>query len=319
MAEEETIQRFENIVRPMLEAVNKADFNGIEKDFNEHLLKGFPRARSEPFFKNLLAQYGRVTQWDKPRLITPTQAVFPVHFEYGAIYDLNIVLDTLGRVRNLQFLEPKPAIPVPERNETELSLPFRGKWLVVWGGDTKELNQHHDVLNQRYAFDLLIRGPEGKTYCREGTQNEDYYAFDREILAPGDGIVTDVIDGIRDNVPGSVNPYLAFGNAVFIRHRDHEVSVLVHLKQGSIKVRVGDMVTKGQIIGLCGNSGRSFEPHLHYHLQNTEVVQDGTGIRVFFDRVLLEREGKELSQEQYSPVRGDVISTPPLQGSKDNV
>ncbi len=318
MAEGEALQRFEKIVQPMVEAINSSDFAGIEKDFSEALLKGFPRARSEPFFRNLVVQYGKITGWDEPKLITPGQAVFPVHFEYGAIYDLNMVLDAYGQVRNLQFLPPKPVIPVPERNETELSLPFQGKWSVVWGGDTKELNHHHDVLNQRYAFDFLIRGPDGKTHSGGGRKNEDYYAFGRELFAPGDGIVTEVIDGVRDNVPGSVNPYSAFGNAVFIRHREHEVSVLVHFKQGTIRVRAGDRVAKGQLIGLCGNSGQSYEPHLHYHLQNTEVVQDGTGIKVFFDQVVLEREGKEVLKEQYSPVREDIIA-PPSSGSENRI
>jgi murein DD-endopeptidase MepM/ murein hydrolase activator NlpD len=188
-----------------------------------------------------------------------------------------------------------------------LSLPFKGRWLAVWGGDTKELNQHHDVPNQRFAFDFLGVDDSGKTRKGQAHINEDYFAFGREILAPADGTVTDVITGLRDNVPGSMNPYSALGNAVFIQHREHEVSVLAHLKLGSIKVNVGDEVKTDQVIGLCGNSGNSSEPHLHYHLQNTPIMQDATGIKCHFQKVILLHDGKRQPRPEYSPVKGEII------------
>ena len=42
-----------------------------------------------------------------------------------------------------------------------------------------------------------------------------------------------------------------------------------HLKQGSLRVRVGDQVHRGQVIGQVGDSGNSGEPHLHIQVQNT--------------------------------------------------
>jgi murein DD-endopeptidase MepM/ murein hydrolase activator NlpD len=117
-----------------------------------------------------------------------------------------------------------------------------------------------------------------------------------------------VIDGVRDNAPGSMNPLSALGNAVLIQHGKHEVSVLAHFKQGSIRVKAGDTVKKGQTLGLCGNSGNSSEPHIHYHLQNTAVIQDATGIKCYFDEIERERDGKKAAQRSYSPVKGDIIS-----------
>jgi murein DD-endopeptidase MepM/ murein hydrolase activator NlpD len=194
-----------------------------------------------------------------------------------------------------------------ERHQTELSLPFKGKWLVLWGGDTKELNQHHDVANQRFAFDFVVADETGKTHKGDGSANEDYFAFGREVISPADGEVTDVISGVRDNVPGSMNPYSAVGNAVIIRHRENEVSVLAHLKLDSIKVKVGDKVARGQLIGLCGNSGNSSEPHLHYHLQNTAIIQDGTGIKCLFHKITVISSGQQQVKTDYSPVKGDVV------------
>jgi murein DD-endopeptidase MepM/ murein hydrolase activator NlpD len=109
-------------------------------------------------------------------------------------------------------------------------------------------------------------------------------------------------------VPESMNPLSALGNAVFIQHSKYEVSVLAHFKQGSIKVKAGDTVKKGQMLGLCGNSGNSSEPHIHYHLQNTAVIQDATGIKCFFEEVVVEKEGVKSTRQNYSLVKGDIIS-----------
>jgi murein DD-endopeptidase MepM/ murein hydrolase activator NlpD len=127
------------------------------------------------------------------------------------------------------------------------------------------------------------------------------------VLAPANGMVTDVINGVRDNKPGSMNPYSAMGNTVVIEHRKDEVSVLSHFKLGSIAVKVGDKVKKRQVIGLCGNSGNSSEPHLHYHLQNNPVIQDGLGIKCFFQKVSVTEKDKMEIKINYSPVKGEII------------
>ena len=305
-AEQVQSARFEQTLKRMVKAVNTRDFTSIQQNFGEIMLKAFPLEKSKPFFENLLADYGKIKSLGTPRLSPPNQAVFPAHFERGRL-DIKIILDNQDMIIGLWFLPYTPAIPVIEKHETKLRLPFKGNWLVVWGGDTRELNHHHDVPNQKYAFDFLVADSKGKTYKSTGKKNEEYLAFGREVLSPADGIVTDVITGVRDNVPGSMNPYMALGNAVIIKHREYEISVLAHFKQGSIKVKVGDKVKRGQVIGLCGNSGNSSEPHLHYHLQNTPIIQDGTGIKCFFENVIIIRNSKEQSRAGLSPVKGDIV------------
>jgi hypothetical protein len=301
-----TEDRFRKVVDEMVKAVNKVDYAAAGKDFEQSMEEFFPLEKRAPFFKELSAQYGKIEKISEPRLIQPEQAIFVAQCERGKL-DITVWLDEKDKITGLLFLQHKPDIPVPQNNETELSLPFKGKWLVAWGGDTEELNQHHGVPSQRFAFDFLGADEEGQTYKGDGTVNEDYFAFGREILAPADGNVTDVINGVRDNVPGSMNPYMALGNAVFIQHREYEVSVLAHLKLDSITVKVGDKVKRGQIIGLCGNSGNSSEPHLHYHLQNTPVVQDGTGIKCYFEKVIVIGASSRKTKKNYSPIKGDVV------------
>jgi murein DD-endopeptidase MepM/ murein hydrolase activator NlpD len=290
----------------MVEAINEKGYTETGKDFAQTMEDFFPSEKRKPFFENLSAQYGKIQSIGEPRLTPPSQAIFVAHCERGKL-DITVWLDDNDKVIGLLFLPHKADIPVPDKHQTQLSLPFRGQWLVFWGGDTNELNQHHDTPNQRFAFDFLGADEKGKTHKGEGKLNEDYFAFGREILAPADGIVTDVINGVRDNVPGSMNPYSALGNTIFIEHREYEVSVLAHLKLDSIKVKVGDKVKRGQIIGLCGNSGNSSEPHLHYHLQNTPIIQDGTGIKCNFQNVTLIKDGKKEPKTNYSPTKGEII------------
>jgi hypothetical protein len=306
LAEEIAAGRFEKVINKMIKAINEGNPADIGSDFDQTMEDFFPLEKRKPFLENLLAQYGKIQELEEPRPAQPSQAIFVAHCERGAL-DITVWLDDNDKVIGLLFLPHKPDIPVPEKNETKLSLPFKGNWLVAWGGDTKELNQHHDTPNQEFAFDFLGVDEQGKTRKGEAQVNEDYFAFGRQVLAPADGNVTDVINGVRDNIPGSMNPYSALGNAVFIQHSEYEVSILAHLKLGSVKVKVGDKVERGQLIGLCGNSGNSSEPHLHYHLQNTSIIQDGTGIKCYFQEVMLLENGKKQSKTDYSPIKGEIV------------
>ena len=79
-----------------------------------------------------------------------------------------------------------------------------------------------------------------------------------------------------------------------------------HFQRGSVAVKAGDRVQRGQLVGKCGNSGNSSEPHLHYQLQHSAIFQDALGIKCVFDKVPLVRDGTVKSN--YSPVKGDVIN-----------
>lgn len=305
--QERTRDRFREVADRMVKAINAADYEGVRRDFNKVMLDAFPVEKARKFFRDEISgKFGKITKLEAPQFKSAEEAVFVARCERGAL-DFTLFLDERGRVAGMLF-RPRSDLPVLAKNQTKLALPFNGRWLVFWGGDTAELNHHHDDRAQRFAFDLLGVGADGETHKGDGGRNEDYYAFGRQVLAPADGVVTEAIDGVRDNVPGSMNPLSAVGNAVFIRHGKQEVSVLAHFKQGSVTVKAGDPVKKGQVLGLCGNSGNSSEPHIHYHLQNTPVIQDATGIKCYFEEVVVQKEGVKSTRQDYSPVKGDVIS-----------
>ena len=194
-------------------------------------------------------------------------------------------------------------LPILERNATSMSLPFEGEWYVFWGGPTVKQNYHNAHQNMRGAFDFVIRDKQGKSYRTDGKSNEDYYAFGKEIVAPCDAEVVKVIKGVKDNVWPKMNQMQAQGNAVILKTSQDEFLFFAHLMERSIVVEEGEQLFKGQKIGLCGNSGYSTEPHLHFNLQNVADLFDPTGAPCYFDNILVNGKLKQ----DYSPVRGERI------------
>jgi murein DD-endopeptidase MepM/ murein hydrolase activator NlpD len=189
------------------------------------------------------------------------------------------------------------------QTKTTLRLPFDGEWFVLWGGRTIALNQHAASPDQRFAYDFVVARA-GVTHQGAGTKNSDYYDYSRPVLAPGAGTVVDVIDSVADNTPGAPNTGTeALGNHVVIDHGNGEFSFLAHLQRGSIHVKAGDRVAAGTVVGLCGNSGNSIEPHLHYHLQSTPSFLVGAGMPAQFQRY--NADGTPVARGE--PVRGQVV------------
>jgi len=160
----------------------------------------------------------------------------------------------------------------PEGRFFNIKLPFMGKWLVSQGyyGNIT----HKDQWGQ--ALDFVITDEEDKTAKSPATLPEHFYCYNKPVLACADGIVESLTDHIEDNPIGQVNTRDNWGNSIVIRHAAGLYSKVSHLKQNSIKVRVGDFVKQGDVIALCGNSGRSPEPHLHFQLQATPYIGSKT-------------------------------------------
>ena len=62
------------------------------------------------------------------------------------------------------------------------------------------------------------------------------------------------------------------GNHVVIQLETGTYLVIAHLKPGSVVVKTGETVEEGQVIGQCGNSGNTSEPHIHIHHQRQDPV-----------------------------------------------
>jgi murein DD-endopeptidase MepM/ murein hydrolase activator NlpD len=205
--------------------------------------------------------------------------------------------------------QPQPVAPVvADKQQTELYPPFRGTWAVISGGEFREGAAQRNLLQQQYAYEFSAMDATGLRYKNDGKANEDYIGYGKEVLAPADGIIMEVIDGVRENPPGFRNPYAPIGNAIIIQHSTREYSVLSFLKQGSTRVKVGDKIARGQVIGLCGSSGSATEPVIHYHLQDSPYMQTARGIKFYFERVAISKDGKKEVKLIHLPEMGEGIS-----------
>jgi murein DD-endopeptidase MepM/ murein hydrolase activator NlpD len=232
-----------------------------------------------------------------------TYAAYKTNFE-RALFTVNISVDNQARINGL-FIKPfkDDSLPKLERTLTHLILPFNGNWNVFWGGDTRDLNYHVISEAQKHAFDFLILDND-KSYKTDGKTNEDYYAFGKEIIAPCNGEIILVVNGIKDNVPGEINSLFAGGNTVILKSVNNEYLVFCHFKHHSIEVNEGQKVIQGQILGLCGNTGQSTEPHLHLHVQNVEDFNSATGVKCYFGKSIVNGQ----LRSDYSPVKNEIMS-----------
>lgn len=281
---------------------NSEKYDSIFSMFSTEMANFLPLDKTKEFLTGLNSQAGKIT---KRQFVNyqSTYASYKTNFE-RALLTLNISLDNNSKINGL-FIKPftDDNLPKLERNITKLTLPFNDEWTIVWGGDTKALNYHIENQAQKNAIDFVITDTKGKSYQTDGLKNQDYYAFGKDIIAPCAGEIVLVVDGVKDNKPGVMNPIYVPGNTVIIRTAKNEFLLFAHFQQNSIKVKQGQMVVQGQLLGLCGNSGNSSEPHLHFHIQNVEDMNVATGIKCFFDKIIVNGQIKT----DYSPIKNEKI------------
>jgi murein DD-endopeptidase MepM/ murein hydrolase activator NlpD/small nuclear ribonucleoprotein (snRNP)-like protein len=141
----------------------------------------------------------------------------------------------------------------------------------------------HAYISQRFAIDWVQVYPDGKTYKGDPSDNKNYRAYGTEVHAVADGVVTQVGDGIPQNTPGAKSLAVPItletigGNHVIMEIGNGLFAFYAHLQPGSLRVKVGDKVTHGQVLGLLGNTGNSSEPHLHFQIctANSELGSEG--------------------------------------------
>ncbi len=183
-----------------------------------------------------------------------------------------------------------------------LSLPFAGVWSVWQGFDGQWTHQGI----WRYAVDFVIADEKGQTFQGEGTRLEDYYCFGKPVLSPVRGRVVSLANDIQDNVPGTVNETQNWGNYVLIYDERGFYVLLAHFQKGSIKVKEGQWVEQGQLLGLCGNSGYSPQPHLHVQVQLSPELGAPTQPFSFVHYAVLQ-DTKLLYRANEIPKEGEIV------------
>jgi murein DD-endopeptidase MepM/ murein hydrolase activator NlpD len=175
-------------------------------------------------------------------------------------------------------------------SKTVFALPLKGVWFD--GAGSSLHSPHRWVPNEQFAHDLLRLGPDFRSYKGDGTKFTDYFAYNQPVIAAAAGTVVAASDAeVEDKTAmrqsgETMEKYMerlqgeqmkrilrglpaVVGNYVMIDHGDSEFSLYAHLKPNSVKVKAGQKVEQGAVIGAVGSSGNSTEPHLHFQVCNS--------------------------------------------------
>jgi len=180
----------------------------------------------------------------------------------------------------------------------ELGAPLQGGPWRANSGAAKNDSHHRRqfcvfggqaTFSSRYAIDWL-REENGANSRGDEHDIHSYLSYESRVLAVADGTVLGVRDGIPDNKPGHVGAEALnltletiAGNWVVLDLGDGQFAHYAHLRPGSLRVKAGDRVRRGDVIAQVGNSGSSFEPHLHFEVTTSPEALVGEGVPYLFD------------------------------------
>ena len=183
-----------------------------------------------------------------------------------------------------------------------LMAPFFGEWRVAQSFD----GPHTHRGPWRHALDVEIVDA-GRNRRDESDAQRDYLCFGTPVLAPLAAQIVRMRDDLPDMPPGEADVENNWGNFLLLRSAEGAHILLAHLKQGSVRVQAGEWVVTGQQVAACGSSGRSPEPHLHFHVQSGDQL--GAATRSFhLANVLVRSEAVEGEFRLYHvPGEGELI------------
>lgn len=190
-------------------------------------------------------------------------------------------------------------------SKTTWLFPLRGVSYVGWGASLH--TGHRWILPEAYALDIARLGGEGLTYRGSGAKFTDYFGYGAEIYAAAAGKVIEAANDVPEDLSllqlptESTDAYTRriqenqakllktenalMGNYVLIDHGNREYSLYAHMQPGSVRVRVGDTVAAGALLGKLGSSGNSTEPHLHFHVCSGANALQCNGMPVNFSNI----------------------------------
>jgi urea transporter/murein DD-endopeptidase MepM/ murein hydrolase activator NlpD len=185
----------------------------------------------------------------------------------------------------------------------KIQLPFWGDWYVSQGYNGKITH----LGDWGKALDFVIVDESNETYQNNGHKREDYYCYNKPVLAPLDGYIYSILNTVEENEIAGVNTVDNWGNTLVMNHLNGTFSQISHVKKDSFKVSVGEYVTKGTVLATCGNSGRSPEPHIHFQLQMDPKVGAKT-IEYPVSYFIEKENSKQILRVSEVPKQDTVIS-----------
>ena len=164
-----------------------------------------------------------------------------------------------------------------------------------------------DLMGTTYAIDFIPVDGKGRSApwswraVAATERPEGFVGFGTDVLSPAAGRVLVAHDGEHDHAARrsqlTLLAYMArqpqrlrggagaiAGNHVVVAMGSNGPYALVaHLRNGSVGVTVGDVVERGQVIGQCGNSGNSTQPHVHVQVTDSIDGPRAHGLPLAFE------------------------------------
>jgi len=220
-------------------------------------------------------------------------------------------------------------VPVLQQSPLVLAPPFKdGVWVAGNGPSNISVHRRSVIaidgrpyISQRFAIDWVLVGSNGNTFHDSRERNDNFWAFGQPVLAVADGEVTEVVDGIPDNIPGKlplVTVQTTTGNHIIERIAAGTYVMFAHLKQGSIAVGLHQKIKRGAQIAQVGNSGNTTGAHLHLQVTDGNSAIAAEGIPFVFDQFRFLGLGKDFEEDHHPdlprsrtlPMDDSVISFP---------
>lgn len=169
-----------------------------------------------------------------------------------------------------------------------------GRWVAADGCCTAERHVRavmpingKQVISQRFAIDFEILNDDDLIFVGDPRDVNNYFSYGQEVISVAEGKVIAAADGFEDQIPGELPDVItleeADGNHVVIDHGNGNFALYAHFIKGSVAVKEGDFVTRGQLLGLVGNSGNTSAPHLHIHMMAGTSTFGSNGLPYLFD------------------------------------
>jgi len=174
-------------------------------------------------------------------------------------------------------------------------------------------------LAQRYAVDWEQLDAENRIYSGE-KKVENYTIFGQEAIAAADATVVKVVDGLPEQKPGvfpeGISAEEADGNSVILDIGGGNYALYAHFQPGSIRVKEGDRVERGDVLALVGNTGNSLAPHLHFHVMDGPQSLASNGLPYVIDSFLVTGQSAgtdAFDKAEQEGTRLDVTPTDPAE------
>jgi hypothetical protein len=189
------------------------------------------------------------------------------------------------------------------RNSLRLRPPLRGDWWAATEGPAA--NDHHTAsavpfegrmhVPQRFAIDFVRIYEDRQMFHGDRKDVRSYRSYGAQALAVADTRVAAVRDGVPDNAPDTeVTEEMLGGNEVILELGNGLFAIYAHLQPESIRVKEGDRVYAGDVLGLVGNSGALY-PHLHFEVADGQTLLKNEGMPYVFESFI--HDGKRVRDE----------------------